>query len=128
VTLAMWEWTEGRGVFPPTVVTLVGVLMPVDRRGIRRACTTARGWSGFASAAVLLDDVAVTEDLRMECAFAGVAVVVAGRPGGVTLVQPGQVGRAATARRSTVDRWVEEQLYRQLLVAGALDAGPATLL
>jgi len=127
-TLAIWEWPEGRDAFPPTVAALVGVLVPVDGRGARRAVATARGWSGFCSSAVLLDDTtAATEDLRLECVFADVALVAADPPGGATLIQPGQVGRAATARRTTLDRWVEEQMYGRLLADGVLDTEPTRL-
>jgi hypothetical protein len=116
-TLAVWEWPQAREACPPTVVRLLGVLVPAGRSWAA-AAATARRWTGFCATAILLPTDEATELCRLECGYAGIAV--AGGTDSVRLLQAGRPGRSAKARRRTLDRWVEEQLYGRLLTAGVL--------
>jgi hypothetical protein len=127
-TLAVWEWPQAREACPPPVVELLGVLVPAGRSWAA-ATTTARRWAGFAATAIVLPTDAASELCRLECGYAGIAITgAAGRAGigadaagaMVRLLQPGRPGRSERARRRTLDRWVEEQLYGRLLTAGVL--------
>ena len=149
-TLAIWEWPESAGRCPPSPVRLAGVLAVAQRsaepaepawsaepaggragaraggrpagRSVRRAVGVARRWTGFGPAAVLLPAGVDPPSCRLECGYAGVGVVALGagdEP--ARLLQPGRAGRAERSRRRTLDRWVEEQLYRRLLDSGTLD-------
>jgi hypothetical protein len=118
-TLAVWERPGAAGRVPAPL-RLSGVLIPA-RRGWRRALGEARRWRGFGPAAVLVPPAAPIDDVcRWEFAFHGVGLVsgdcVAEDPAGP--IVPAEPGRRASARRSTVDRWVEETLYQQALDAG----------
>jgi hypothetical protein len=107
--LATWEWPEV--VREPEVVRLVGVLATGTHW--RRALGDAVRLSGFCAVAIVgVDD----ERCRLECAFAGVGLVV----DGVVVVEP-RGGRAVGARRRTLDRWVEELVYQRLIVDGVLE-------
>lgn len=120
--LAMWEWPEGREVFPSCVVSLTGVLVPVGRSW-RQALTVARHWRGFAATAIVTapGGDGVGEECLLECAYSGVAVASSQMDReSVAVVQPGRPARMATARRGTLDRWVEEKLYERLLADGVL--------
>ena len=129
-TLAVWEWPQSAAVCPPSVVRLRGVLVPAarpprpDRPGRpdpswATAAATALRWAGFAATALLLPTDDASELCRLECGYAGIGLAaVAGAD--VRLVQPGRPGRSEKARRRTLDRWVEEQLYGRLLSAGVL--------
>jgi hypothetical protein len=106
--LATWEWPEV--VREPEVVRLVGVVASGPHW--RRALGDAVRLSGFCAVAIVgVDD----ERCRLECAFAGVGLVV----DGVVVVEP-RGGRAVGARRRTLDRWVEELIYQRLIVDGVL--------
>lgn len=106
--LATWEWPEA--VREPEVVRLVGVLAAGAHW--RRALGDAVRLSGFCPVAVVgVDD----ERCRLECAYAGVGLVV----DGAVVVEP-RDGRAVGARRRTLDRWVEEVVYQRLIVDGVL--------
>ncbi|SCL43284.1 hypothetical protein GA0070615_6370 [Micromonospora aurantiaca] len=112
--LTIWEWPEGRGVFPPSAVSIMGVLAHRGR-SVRAAICSARKWRGFGATALLLtQDDDSSPDLLLECAYSGIAVVREDRDE-ATVLQAGRDGRVATARRTTVDRWVEEQLYGHVL-------------
>jgi hypothetical protein len=122
-TLAMWEWPDCPGVFPPTVLSIVGVLSHCGQ-DVEDRVRTARKWRGFAASAVVVaDERAVTEGMRLECAYSGIGVV-SQHLERADVVLVGSAGRRAPARRTTVDRWLEEQLYGQVLtqpdLAGAL--------
>lgn len=118
-SLAMWEWPQGRGLFPPSAVSIQGVLAGVERSP-RNALSTARKWRGFAATAVALPSVAAaSRDLLLECSYSGVAVVCEDQDE-ARIIQPGHAGRLATARRTTVDRWIEEKLYGRLLADAEL--------
>jgi hypothetical protein len=123
-TLAMWEWPEGSRVFPPPALSIVGVLAHHGRTP-RDLVATARKWRGFSASGVVLGQGQhLPEDLELECAFSGIGVVrqEADR---VSVLRLGPTGRLSTARRTTVDRWVEEQLYGMLL--GKLQLADALL-
>lgn len=106
--LATWEWPEA--VREPEVVRLVGVLAGGGHW--RRALADAVRLSGFCPVAVVgVDD----ERCRLECAYAGVGLVVDGL---VVVAAPGS--RAVGARRRTLDRWVEELVYQRLISDGVL--------
>ncbi|MEO6082857.1 MAG: hypothetical protein ABIQ18_07105 [Umezawaea sp.] len=106
--LATWEWPEA--VREPEVVRLVGVLAGGGHW--RRALGDAVRLSGFCPVAVVgVDD----ERCRLECAYAGVGLVVDGR-----VVVPAREARAVGARRRTLDRWVEELVYQRLITDGVL--------
>lgn len=120
--LAAWEWPQLRDVMAPTVVTLRGVLVPATG-GRRRALGTACRWNGFCSTAVLVSEpVTRRRDFLAECSRYGVGVTSSEVDGRVTLAQPGRSGRSAAARRSWLDRWVEEQVYGRLLDGGLFGA------
>ncbi|WP_319461277.1 hypothetical protein [Micromonospora sp. RTP1Z1] len=113
-SLTMWEWPEGRGLFPPSAVSIHGVLTGVGR-SVRSALSGARKWRGFAATAVALPSgEAASDDLLLECSYSGIAVVCEDQDE-AKVIQPGHDGRLATARRTTVDRWIEEKLYGRLL-------------
>jgi hypothetical protein len=113
-TLAMWEWPDCQGAFPPTVLSIVGVLSHCGH-DVEDRVRTARKWRGFtASAVVVANERAMTEDMRLECAYSGIGVV-SQHLERADVVLVGSAGRRAPARRTTVDRWLEEQLYRQVL-------------
>ncbi|MEU5690326.1 hypothetical protein [Actinosynnema sp. NPDC020468] len=113
--LATWEWPEARR--EPEVVRLVGALCA--NRSWRRARTEAVRLGGFCATAVVLADA--PEECLLECAYAGVGVVV----GGEVLVTP-RPGRVDGARRRTLDRWVEEVVYERLLTLGLAPAASST--
>ena len=107
--LATWEWPEA--VREPEVVRLVGAV--ASGTHWRRALGDAVRLSGFCPVAVVgVDD----ERCRLECAYAGVGLVVDGR----VLVAP-RDERAEGARRRTLDRWVEELVYQRLIADGVLE-------
>jgi hypothetical protein len=108
--LAMWEWPEVTER-APEVVRISGAVCSGPTW--RRALSDARKLSGFCATAIRVDEVA--DDCRLECAYAGVALVVDGR-----VVEPGRVARASGARRRTLDRWVEELVYQRLIEDGTL--------
>jgi hypothetical protein len=120
-TLAVWEWPQSQPVCPPSVVRLAGVLVPAGRSWAG-AAGTARRWAGFCATAILLPGLPPGEQpaqlCRLECGYAGIGLV--GGDGEVRLMQAGRPGRSPRARRRTLDRWVEEQLYGRLLTAGVL--------
>jgi hypothetical protein len=127
--LAMWEWPQSAGVSPPSPVALVGVVVPTDGPPWRRALREARDWSGFCASAILIPS-AVREDesLRLECSYEGISLISASERDGVDVLQQGAIGRADAARRTTLDRWIEEKIYAELLSAGYLNqAGPAAV-
>lgn len=128
--LAMWEWPQSAGVSPPSPASLVGVVVPAHGRPWTRALREARDWSGFCTSAVVVPS-AVREDesLRLECGYAGISLLSASERDGVVVLQQGATGRADAARRTTLDRWIEEKIYAELLSAGYLNqAGPAAVL
>jgi hypothetical protein len=107
--LATWEWPEA--VREPEVVRLVGVV--ATGAHWRSALRDAVRLSGFCPVAIVgVDD----EPCRLECAYAGVGLVV----DGCVVVAP-RDGRAEGARRRTLDRWVEELVYQRLIVDGVLE-------
>jgi hypothetical protein len=106
--LATWEWPES--VREPEVVRLVGVL--ATGAHWRRALGDAVRLSGFCPVAIV---GVADERCRLECAYAGVGLVV----DGLVVVEP-RSGRAAGARRRTLDRWVEESVYQRLIADGVL--------
>jgi hypothetical protein len=108
-TLTMWEWPDGN--WPPSPVTLAGVIVPADAAW-HRGLTVASRWRGFAPTAVMLSGMVADDDLLFEADYRGVAVV-ARAPSGVRLVQDG--ASRTGPRRTVVDRWVEEQLYARLI-------------
>jgi hypothetical protein len=122
-TLAIWEWPESAA--PPPVVALVGALIgtpvgaPAAPATWRRAAAAGRRWAPFTATAIHLAGPA-SPLCRLECGYAGIAVVV-----GPDLVLPGRAGRAWGARRRALDRWVEEWVYRRLLSDGVLTASQA---
>jgi hypothetical protein len=121
-TLAVWEWPQAREACPPTATRLLGVLVPAGRSWAA-AAATARRWAGFGATAILLPTDEATELCRLECGYAGIAIagtVPGADAGAVRLLQAGRPGRSEKARRRTLDRWVEEQLYGRLLIAGVL--------
>lgn len=118
-TLAVWEWPQAAGTCPPSVVRLRGVLVPAGRSWAA-AAATARRWAGFAAAAIVLPTDEASRLCRLECGYAGIAIAAASPERGVRLIQPGRPGRSDRARRRTLDRWLEEQLYGRLLSAGVL--------
>jgi hypothetical protein len=121
--LSMWEWPEAVAVALPSVVSLVGVIATTPGRGAPlRAVATARDWGGFAASAVLLNPTeTVTERLLLECTYSGLGVVAVSADGaGMSVVRHGRAGRADGARRTGLDRWVEEHLYGRLLADAVL--------
>jgi len=114
-TLTMWEWPEGNGIFPPSPLAVVGVLVSgVKQR--KRALTFARRWAGFCSSATTLESAEpITPEQLLDVSYYGVGVVA--RPPGTDeyhLVRPSRTGRLPSARRTTMDRWVEETLFGML--------------
>ncbi|MCS7476117.1 hypothetical protein ACFFQW_08965 [Umezawaea endophytica] len=107
--LATWEWPEA--VREPEVVRLVGVVATGTHW--RGALRDAVRLSGFCAVAIVGVD---EERCRLECAYAGVGLVVEG-----TVVVVPRGGRAVGARRRTLDRWVEELVYQRLIVDGVLE-------
>ena len=107
--LATWEWPEV--VAEPGVVKLVGVV--ASGAHWRRALGDAVRLSGFCPVAIV---GVADEACRVECAYAGVGLVVDGR-----VVEPPRAGRAEGARRRTLDRWVEETVYARLIADGTLE-------
>lgn len=105
---------------PRPVVTLHGVL--AEQRSWPAAVRAAARMSGFGPAAVLRGSAAAAGGRwSLECAVRGIAILA--RNGAtVTLVQPGHPDRAPGSRRRTLDRWIEEQVYDQLLKLGMFDA------
>jgi hypothetical protein len=119
-TLTVWEWPEAAGHCPPSVTRLAGVLVPAGRSW-GRAVAVARRWTGFGPCAVLLPAGVDPPGCRLECGYAGIAVVGLGAGDGPPrLLQAGRRGRSERARRRPLDRWVEEKLYQRLLAAGQL--------
>lgn len=117
--LAMWEWTEAAPVRAPEVVKLRGVLPTA--RAWRSALAGAARLRGFCSAAVLLAPPRVGDECLLECKLHGVGVLEHGESGRPRLVEPARDGRAPRARRRTLDRWIEELVYQELIDAGMLD-------
>jgi hypothetical protein len=117
-----FEWLEGRPVSPPSPVTVVGVLAREGRLTGRRLSTAGK-WRGFGATAVLMSmSEAPSEALMLECSFAGIAVVQLQPREEARLVLAGQPGRRPPARRTVVDRWLEETLYGRLLAEHRLPA------
>lgn len=113
-TLTMWEWPEGRDIYPPSPLSVVGVLAH-EGRTVKALLTAARKWRGISASAVLLPPgQSMGERLLLECSYAGIAVLEQGSTG-VEVVQPGSPDRLPPARRTIYDRWTEEHLYGHLL-------------
>lgn len=113
-TLAMWEWPQARGTFPPTVITIAGVLAH-GSQPVKAHAATARRWRGFAATAILLPTgKRLSAPQQLECAYSGIAVL-ADTSNGVDVLHHGAPERLATARRTVADRWVEEHLYAMVL-------------
>lgn len=126
-TLAVWEFPEAAGTFPPSPVRLVGVVTTVWRGSAVAGLRDAGRWRGFAASALWLPAPVADDDLLLEADYAGVWVAARTTTGGARLVQEGAV-RASTARRTTLDRWVEEKCYQRVLALRGepLRAGGAT--
>lgn len=120
-TLAMWEWPEADNFRAPTVITLTAALSSM--RAWRPALAGAARLRGLCSTAVLVDTPLGIQESEcvLECKLRGVGVVEVDAAGGFRVVEPAQPGRAALTHRRTLDRWVEELLYQELIEAGLLD-------
>ena len=113
-TLAMWEWPQAQGDFPPSVTSVVGVLAN-HGQAVTARVSTARKWRGFGASAILLPArKPFSRQQQLECAYSGIAVLTQVR-GHVELLHHGNPERLPSARRSVADRWVEEHLYGMLL-------------
>lgn len=113
-TLAMWEWPQAQGDFPPSVTSVVGVLAN-HGQAVTARVSTARKWRGFSASAILLPArKAFSRQQQLECAYSGIAVLAPAR-GHVELLHHGNPDRLPSSRRSVADRWVEEHLYGMLL-------------
>ncbi|MBB5957588.1 hypothetical protein FHS29_004183 [Saccharothrix tamanrassetensis] len=106
--LSTWDWPEARDVRAPEVVRLVG--MVCGGPSWRRALGAAARLGAFCETAITVEEV--TDECRLECAYFGVHLLVAGR-----LVQE---GRRSRPPRRTLDRWVEESVYERLITDGML--------
>lgn len=120
-TLALWEWPEADDLCAPSVITLMAALSSV--RAWRPALAGAARLRGLCSTAVLADTPLGLQEHEcvLECKLRGVGVVEADATGGFRVAEPAQPGRAAQTHRRTLDRWVEELLYQDLIEAGFLD-------
>ena len=119
-TLTVWEWPQSPA--PASAVRLSGVVFAA-RRGFGRALRDARRWRAFGPSAVLAPAALATDQVcRWDCALHGVGLAGWDEGPGITgdVVAP-EAGRAAPARRRTIDRWIEERLY-----AVAIDTGLVT--
>jgi hypothetical protein len=113
-TLAMWEWPQAEGTFPPSVISMVGVLAHHEQ-AVKTLVGTARKWRGFAASAILLPArKPFSHQQQLECSYLGIAVLRHARKH-LEALDPGHPERLSTARRSVADRWVEEHLYGMLL-------------
>jgi hypothetical protein len=103
------------------------IVLPTDAAS--ELCRLECGYAGIAITGAVRDgrrstDTTDTGDSTGRSGSSGAA----GRAGTgadadgamVRLLQPGRPGRSERARRRTLDRWVEEQLYGRLLTAGVL--------
>lgn len=119
-TLAIWEWPEAENIRAPEVIKLRGGLSSL--RSWHGALTGAARLRGLCSAAIVVDAAAGIQDSDcvLECKLRGVGVVEADSTGGMRVVEPAQPGRAPQAHRRTLDRWVEELVYQDLIDAGFL--------
>ncbi|MFB9565532.1 hypothetical protein [Saccharopolyspora hordei] len=116
--LAMWQWPEAAPMRAPEVVTLRGVLC--SARSWRSGLSRVSRLRGFCSTAVVVTaPLEREEECLLECKLLGVGVLERG-PSGLRLVEPARDGRSPQARRRTLDAWVEELIYRELLRAGIL--------
>ncbi|WP_052120791.1 hypothetical protein [Amycolatopsis sp. MJM2582] len=115
MAVALWEWEESRATMPPAVVTLRGVIARGQRW--QRVLAAAGGFVGFCSTAILLDQShEPNQHCLMTAHMHGIAVLRSSQPGECPhLAQVGRVGPVATARPSTLSRWVEELVYARLL-------------
>ena len=113
-TLAMWEWPEAGEAFPPSAVSIVGAVAR-HGRDAHDLMRSARKWRGFAASGIMLPAGEVLpEDLRLECTYSGIAVARVSADQ-VEVEVDASPGRVSTARRTTIDRWLEEHLYGMLL-------------
>lgn len=117
--LAMWEWPELARTAPRPVVKLCATL--VVARQWRAAVQAAARWAAFTPTALVVTDGNGhdREERALECHFRGVGCVDAG-PERLAVCVPLPAHRAAGARRRTLDRWVEETLYVDLISSGVL--------
>ncbi|MDA3625157.1 hypothetical protein [Saccharopolyspora oryzae] len=103
----------------PEVVKLCGVLS--SARSWRSALSGASRLRGFCSTAVIATSpLAQEEECQLECKLQGVGMLAADSGGQLRVVEPARRGRSPQARRRTLDRWVEELVYQELIRAGAL--------
>jgi len=110
--LETWEWPEAPDTRAPEVVTVRGVIS--DSKPWHRALADVTSLSGFCPGAIITETTA--ERCELECSYYETGLIRADR-----LVTPARSGRCVGARRRTLDRWVEESLYRHLIEDGLID-------
>lgn len=120
-SVAIWEWPELTA--PPSVVALSAVMATGSRW--QQGMKVVSGFAGFSSTVLLLtQDTPAPRSCLADAERYGVWVVRAGSSD--TLVEyRGRVGPVATARPTTVTRWIEELVYARLIEDGLLEASKA---
>ncbi|MEV5544401.1 hypothetical protein AB0L13_47215 [Saccharopolyspora shandongensis] len=117
--LAVWQWPEAAPMRAPEVVKLRGALS--SARSWRSALSGASRLRGFCSTAVMATSPLVhEEECLLECKLQGVGMLAVDSSGQLRVVEPARRGRSPQARRRTLDRWIEELIYQELIHAGAL--------
>jgi hypothetical protein len=114
--LELWETIpELQG--PPSPLTLVGVLFDEQTAMQGTALPSAFQWRGFAATA-MRSRKPTRKRLRQAWHY-GVSVLTPEDTGGWRLVQAG--GPRTGARRTVIDRYLEEQLYSHVIRSRLVD-------
>ncbi|MBA0128313.1 hypothetical protein H0B56_22435 [Haloechinothrix sp. YIM 98757] len=119
--LETWEWPETFPFREPEVVRLHGVIS--RERRWPAALAAASRLRGFASDAVVLGDGDGGGDEVARCLAAcrrAMSGLVRDTGTATELLRHARPGRSARARRSPLDRWIEERLYGRVLDLGVL--------
>jgi hypothetical protein len=117
--LATWEWPECRTSAPVPVISLQIALAvtPCWKSGVQ----VAARWAAFGPAAVVTTSAsgASHERRALECLYRGVGCIDVDNHGLIVRLPPPST-RAPGSRRRTLDRWMEESVYAELLGRGQL--------
>lgn len=120
--LETWEWPETSVGRAPEVIRLHGALS--ERRSWRYALSDVARLRGFCATAIVVGHDLTSEGQRakceLECSFSETALVYKAHDT-LRVRLPGRSGRCFGARRRTLDRWVEELIYQQIIADGVME-------